>query len=382
MIFYSDKNVLEASKERIRFLFKEFPNHRLVVSFSGGKDSTVLLYVVKEVMDELGIEKIPVMFLDQEIEAPDTVEYMRHIMSLDFVEPYWIQTYFKKWNANAGEYFNCWGEGEKWIRDKEPNSYCDVEKLKGSCEDNDNCYALAAEGVIPNCISLTGVRIDESPTRRQAFLYNPIYKDITWCNRQGSSYAFCPLYDWNTKDIWKYIFDNKLKYNKLYNYYFTSKSLNTMRVAAFLNEQSIQTLSQIKEIYPAFFDALLKRVPGINTTNQSLAQLLDYVKENGLSKYFATWDEYVDYLCDKLMPNVKVREKMRKFYYSFKKSHLRELPEDSDLYKQIENEIGITFVGCLLYEDHDCKRLSKKHLGIFIKIQKYAGPKKSDQGEV
>ena len=40
---YSNKNVLEVSKERISFLFDNFKN--ICVSISGGKDSTVLAYL-------------------------------------------------------------------------------------------------------------------------------------------------------------------------------------------------------------------------------------------------------------------------------------------------------------------------------------------------
>ena len=129
MIFYGEKNVYEAGLDRIRYIFDEFYGKRpIVVTISGGKDSTVTLYLVHEVMEERGIEKIPVLFLDQEAEAPQTIDYIRDIMNLPWVEQYWVQTYFKEWNASKGEWFNVWGPGEQWCREKEPNNpYTDMD---------------------------------------------------------------------------------------------------------------------------------------------------------------------------------------------------------------------------------------------------------------
>ena len=103
MILYSEQNVYEAAKERIRQLFSI--GGRLGVCFSGGKDSTALLHITLEVARELGIRKIPVMFLDQECEYTYTVEYMRYVMSLPEVEPIWVQVPFRLWNANSGDWF-------------------------------------------------------------------------------------------------------------------------------------------------------------------------------------------------------------------------------------------------------------------------------------
>ena len=70
MKFYSEKNVYEAALERFRYIFREFYGKRpITISVSGGKDSTVILHLAKEVMDEMGIDKIPVLFFDQEAEA-------------------------------------------------------------------------------------------------------------------------------------------------------------------------------------------------------------------------------------------------------------------------------------------------------------------------
>ena len=59
MILYSEQNVYEAAKDRIRKLFSM--GDRLGVCFSGGKDSTALLHLTLEVTSELGIQKLPVI---------------------------------------------------------------------------------------------------------------------------------------------------------------------------------------------------------------------------------------------------------------------------------------------------------------------------------
>ena len=117
MILYSEQNVYEAAKDRIRKLFSM--GDRLGVCFSGGKDSTALLHLTLEVTSELGIQKLPVIFLDQECEYTYTVEYMRYVMSLPEVEPIWVQIPFRLWNANSGDWFIPWEPGKVWMREKE-----------------------------------------------------------------------------------------------------------------------------------------------------------------------------------------------------------------------------------------------------------------------
>lgn len=180
MIFYSDKNVYEAALERFRYIFREFYGKRkIVVTMSGGKDSTVVLNLAHEVMKEMGIEKIPVLFLDQEAETPMTIEYIRYIMHLPWVEPYWIQSYFQEWNASKGEWFNVWGPGEKWIREKEPDSYGDLEIPHNQyfSKTLDQVHRMLFG---KDYLTLGGVRIEESPARLSGLTRGECLPGITW----------------------------------------------------------------------------------------------------------------------------------------------------------------------------------------------------------
>lgn len=310
MIFYSDKNVYEAALERFRYIFREFYGKRkIVVTMSGGKDSTVVLNLAHEIMKEMGIEKIPVLFLDQEAETPMTIEYIRYIMHLPWVEPYWIQSYFQEWNASKGEWFNVWGPGEKWIREKEPDSYGDLEIPHNQyfSKTLDQVHRMLFG---KDYLTLGGVRIEESPARLSGLTRGECLPGITWGGGGGyykdgtpRSLVLYPIWDWKVYDVWYYIFSNKLPYCKLYNYQFTQKPLRACRVSSLIHEQAIHDLGFIKEVDPWFYDKLVRRVANVNTSVHVFNEVATYCYN--LPPYFKDWDEYVDYLADNLCEDKK-----------------------------------------------------------------------------
>ena len=69
------KNVYELAKERIDFIFKEFDN--IYVSFSGGKDSGVLLNLcIDHIRKNKLNRKIGVYFMDYEVQYKMTIDYV------------------------------------------------------------------------------------------------------------------------------------------------------------------------------------------------------------------------------------------------------------------------------------------------------------------
>ena len=98
MKVYNGLNVYESSKKRLNYLFDEFED--VYVSVSGGKDSTVALYMTLEVARERG-RNVGVFFLDQEFEYEETIKLIRKWMHLPNVVPYWLQAPLKMYNANS-----------------------------------------------------------------------------------------------------------------------------------------------------------------------------------------------------------------------------------------------------------------------------------------
>lgn len=117
-----------ATQKRIEFLFKEFP--RLYVSFSGGKDSGVMLNMIIDYMRANRItRKVGVMILDNEANYDYSLQFMHRIIrnNLDLLDVFWccmpitlpctVSSYAVEWQ--------CWGEADKkrWIRPMPKDEY-------------------------------------------------------------------------------------------------------------------------------------------------------------------------------------------------------------------------------------------------------------------
>ena len=114
-------NVEEASYDRIDFMFKNF--NKIYLSFSGGKDSGVMLNLTLKYMRDNGItKKIGMMILDNEANYQLSMQFMHKIIkaNLDLLDVYWcclpvtlpctVSSYDTEWQ--------CWGEEDKdlWIQ--------------------------------------------------------------------------------------------------------------------------------------------------------------------------------------------------------------------------------------------------------------------------
>lgn len=306
---YINKTVLESVKERMSYIFDEFEN--ICVSISGGKDSTVLAHLALQEA-HLRNRKVGMFFLDEEAVYESTVKQIMYLMGLypENTIRLWFQIEFNLTNSTSYKegQLKCWerGKHELWMRSKEPESiqYKPWDKAKETVRDKNKGFGFYDaldnfQNSRNNTAFLVGLRATESPNRWRAVSKNPGYKGVCWCTKgKNSNVNFYPLYDWNFHDIWKYIYDNKLKYSKIYDYqYKKGMGLQEIRVSSLIHEKSFKALVELPEFEPKTYDKLMKRIGGI-AVGHIYGKDSKMLRVRTLPKNFKNWKEYRGFLLE------------------------------------------------------------------------------------
>lgn len=313
---YLTLNVFDAALNRIRYLFDEFPN--IVVNFSGGKDSTVVLQLALQVAEERGRLPLPVLFIDQEAEWKATVDYVAEVMADPRVDPYWLQIPIRISNGASSkdgqDWIWCWEEGKEWIHPKNPlaiheNPFNTQTFAKVFTEFMK--WKFGDERVA----QIAGVRAEESPSRLRGLTTYSTYKWITWGkkdNPKDDQYSFYPLYDWSYTDIWKAIHANGWAYNRVYDYmYRYGVPIVGMRVSSLTHDTALPQLFHMQETEPETWEKITRRLHGINTVGQMKK---DFTVPKVLPFMFKDWAEYRDHLIENLVEEPWKREAFHKLF--------------------------------------------------------------------
>lgn len=312
-----NKDVYEASLERIDFVFKNFK--RIYVSFSGGKDSGVMLNLVLEYMRKNNItKKIGLMTMDNEANYNYSLEFMHRIVekNLDLLDVYWCCLPISL-PCTVSSYeidYVCWGEDDedRWVRPRPEQSYitnienCPFDFFEENMSDKDFYNSFGewyGGGELTAC--LIGIRTDESLNRFRAIMNQKkeTLDEQCWTKRNGETVFNCyPIYDWRTEDIWTANARFEWDYNKLYDvFYMAGLSVPQMRVASPFMSESKSSLNLYRVIDPETWARLCARVNGANFV-ATYGKQLDY-KSIKLPEGH-TWKSFVKFLLDTLPKEV------------------------------------------------------------------------------
>jgi predicted phosphoadenosine phosphosulfate sulfurtransferase len=319
---YLRQSVYEAVQQRLEYIFAEFDN--IYVSFSGGKDSGLLLNLVMDYMQAHGIErKIGLFHQDFEAQYSTTTEYVTRTFAAfrDRTEQFWccLPMGSKTNLSNYELYWYPWDDEKQdiWVRpmpddpavinlDNNPFGFYKHKMLQ------EDLYKQFGRWYRDHCgggktVALIGMRAGESLHRYSAIINkrHP-HKDQLWITQNFKDvWTAAPLYDWETEDIWiangKFGYD----YNRLYDlFYKAGVPLHQMRVASPFNEWAAQSLELYRVIEPAIWAKLVGRVQGAN-----FGAIYAKTKAMGYREVTLppghTWESYTKFLLETLPKPVR-----------------------------------------------------------------------------
>ena len=297
------ENVLDAVKKRISYLFDHYDN--ISLSFSGGKDSTALFHLVNAEAIKRD-RKFILYFQDQEAEYQGTIDFVEWAMTQPNVIPLWYQVPIFMTNAASQQqlFLWAWGEGEEWIREKHPIAIHSIETMYPKRFHKFNLWVgQNLKKLKGSSVSIIGLRAEESPDRR--FVMFGEDSDLFWLRRKNTPHKAYPIIDWRYTDVWKYLIENNLKYNKVYDkMYMLGGNLKFFRVSNLVHEKAFRCLTDLQELEPETYDKLEKRLHGVHTAaiygKENLVYSIKSLPEN-----FKTWKEYKDFLLSSIHPDLK-----------------------------------------------------------------------------
>ncbi|MEZ5334850.1 MAG: phosphoadenosine phosphosulfate reductase family protein [Methanolobus sp.] len=221
---------------------KEYKNLPVNVSFSGGKDSLVVLDLT---LSALKNRKVSAFFLNTGIEFPETVEFVH-----DYCKGNGIELIEKKAVSDFWDNVDAFGPPAKDFR-----WCCKICKLAPANAAIEECLAES-----PTCITVDGKRRYESFSRANVSTSekNPFVP--------GQLNIF-PIKDWKAIEVWLYIYWRKLDYNQLYD-------LGFERVGCYLCPAALTAEYQrLKALHPDMYGRW-----------ESFLQL--WAEKNGLSEEY------------------------------------------------------------------------------------------------
>ena len=367
-------NVLDAAQRRIAWTFDTFPI--VYVSFSGGKDSSVMLHLVAAEARRQG-RRFGLMFIDLEAQYKLTIEHVAECFQLyaDLIDPFWIALPIHLRNAVSmlQPYWQCWEPAvrSRWVREPHPLSITDGARFpffrigmefEEFIADFGDWYG---DGQPTACF--VGIRSDESLNRFRTLIAKKTrFEGRSWTTWKGRAvFNVYPIYDWRTEDLWTYVGREDVAYNRLYDMmHLAGLTPHQMRICQPYGDDQRKGLHLYHLIEPESWARVVARVSGANYGAIYCGERGNVLGNHKVEKPDGqTWQQYARIILDSLPPDERdhYEDKIAVFlnWYALR-GYPEGIPDEADMKLEAARKVPSwrRIVKVLLKNDKLCKGLS------------------------
>lgn len=282
---YSLKGKIYLSKKRIKEWYEHWDG-QVYVSFSGGKDSTVLLHLVRSMYPE-----VPAVFSDTGLEYPEIKEFVRTVDNVTWIKPklsyrqvvekYGYPIINKQVAMGFDRLQNTKSNVQKQLRlfgginptsGKKQNRSIPLKYHKfinAPFKISDRCCDVLKKSPIKIYERLSkrnsyiGIRVTDNASTRQM-----TYIKRGGCNSFSGNKSSWPMSFWMETDIWKYIRKFNLPHSKIYDMGELRTGCMWCMFGAHL-EKEPNRFQRMKETHPKIHNYCINKI--------GLGEVLDYI---------------------------------------------------------------------------------------------------------
>lgn len=372
---YNDTDVLTAARERVAFAFDKF--ERIYVSFSGGKDSSVMLHLVMAEAIKRG-RQVGVLVLDLEAQYKATIEHVEEMAAMykDHIDLHWMCVPLLL--RNAVTHFEprwvCWDPEKKdsWVRDmpKQAKTAVDYPWFVPNMEFEEIIIAWGlwyAQGKPTG--GFIGIRADESLNRFRTIAGLKNSKKTLEGKRYTTFideelYNVYPIYDWRTEDIWRFHARYpELPHNAIYDQMQKAGvSIHQQRLCQPYGDDQRRGLWLYHVLEPETWFKLIARVNGANSGALYIQETGNVTGYNKISKPDGhTWQSFCNLLLQSLPKSTQEHymSRFRSFLKGWRTRGYVTIPDEAP--KILEDKQWAPswrrMCKVLLRNDHWCKGL-------------------------
>lgn len=308
-------DVHEGARRRISTAFDLL--QRLYVSFSGGKDSTVMLHLVMDEARRRG-RKVGVLIIDLEAQYAATIAHMRLCVDKyrDLISDlHWVCLPMALRNAvsNYEPRWICWEPGTRWVREAPPaDATTDPAVFPFFREGMEFEEFMVEYGLWYSqgrpTGAFVGIRADESLNRFRtiASRSKQTLGGHRWTTRvrpNAALYNVYPLYDWRVSDLWHYHYLRPTEpYNPIYDLmHRAGLTPAQMRLCQPYGDDQRRGLWLFHILEPQTWSKVVDRVSGANAGALYVQETGNVSGYRNISKPAGhTWKSYAELLLGSL----------------------------------------------------------------------------------